>query len=343
MTNPNAAVGTNAAYGGRTSVDAFNDDLQSINGRGVLRGWEPTPTTGLTIAFGGNGQDRDVAIAEDSTGNYTTINNISGNPVNVTLTTASATYPRIDLVVAYVNKPASVAATTLDNPTAVGIIPVTGTAAATPSAPDESAIRAAITADGGTGTTAYYVVLATVNLAASTTTVTGTMITAGDKAEIANDLVGSGSIKSSAITSSKINAGAVTTAKISSGAVTNEKIASSVLSYTNHGQFADQYDGWCRLGNGLAMVWGTLGTSNNVTSATATFPITFSQTPTIICTAQFNETATSLWIASVKTRSASGASFVFGHIDPHNGGSGGFEQTTPPNGVSYIAIGPYSG
>ena len=54
MTNPNNAVGTNAAYGGRTSVNAFNDDL-TIYSRGILSGWACSPKSGMTVQIGGNG------------------------------------------------------------------------------------------------------------------------------------------------------------------------------------------------------------------------------------------------------------------------------------------------
>jgi hypothetical protein len=49
---------------------------------------------------------------------------------------------------------------------------VSGTASASPTAPTDSQIRSAITADGASGTTAYYVVLATVTIPAGTTDIT---------------------------------------------------------------------------------------------------------------------------------------------------------------------------
>lgn len=180
MTNPDNAIGTNVAYDGRTSVNAFNDDLASYSA-GILSGWACVPNTGLTVSLGG-GSDRDVAIAEDNNGNKTTINNISGSAVDVTMAAAPASNTRIDLVVAYVDNPPQGNSTTADNPDACGIIPVSGTPSATPVAPNDSAIRTAITADGASGTTAYYVVLAQITITTGTTDITAGDIVAGTSA-----------------------------------------------------------------------------------------------------------------------------------------------------------------
>ena len=188
MTNPNNAVGTNAAYGGRTSVNAFNDDLSAYS-RGVLSGWACAPSSGLTVALGGNGTTRDVAVAEDVTGNKTSINNISGAPIEVTIDAAPASNSRIDVIVAYVDSTLQGSATETDNYGVCGLITVSGTASASPSAPSESAIRSAITADGAAGATAYYVVLAKITIASGTTDLTTSNISAGDEAKITSDKV----------------------------------------------------------------------------------------------------------------------------------------------------------
>lgn len=185
MTNPNDSVGTNGAYGGRTSVNALNDVLASFTGRGVLSGWAVTASSGMTVNVGGSAGVRDVAIAEDNAGNRTTVDNRSSSPISVTLSAASSSSTRVDYIVAYVNNPATVLVTTIDNPSTCGIIAVNGTT----SAPDESAIRAAITADGGTGSTAYYVVLATITIAAGTTDLTDSNIAQGVKASSNADYV----------------------------------------------------------------------------------------------------------------------------------------------------------
>lgn len=210
MTNPDNAIGTNAAYSGRTSVNAFNDDLAAYS-RGILTGWNCQVDTGLTVLLGGGHSARDVAIAEDNAGNKTTINNISLDEVPVTLDTAPGANSRIDAVVAYVDNPPQGSDSTADNPEACGIIPVAGTPAVDPQAPDDNAIRTAITADGASGTTAYYVVLAKVTVPTGTTDLIAGYIQQGDKATLNTN-----QIADSSITSSKID---WTTLNIQSGTV----------------------------------------------------------------------------------------------------------------------------
>lgn len=183
MTNPNNAIGTNAAYNGRTSVNAFNDNLNAYT-RGIMSGWACVPNTGLTVSIGGTSGIRDVAVAEDNAGNKTTINNISAQPINVTLATAPASNSRIDLIVIYVDGSPQGVATVTDNPSACGIVSVKGTASATPSVPNDSAIRAAITADGAAGTTAYYTIVAQITMATGTTDITSAMIAPGVRTEV---------------------------------------------------------------------------------------------------------------------------------------------------------------
>lgn len=181
MTNPNNAVGTNAAYGGRTSANAFNDGLSAFT-RGIMSGWACVPSSGMKVTVGGTNGVRDVAIAEDNDGNRTTINNISGSPIEVTISAAPGANTRIDTIVAYVDNPPQGTSTIVDNYEACGLIVVDGTASSSPTAPDESAIRTAITADGASGTTAYYVVIANVTVENGTTDITSNEITAGNSA-----------------------------------------------------------------------------------------------------------------------------------------------------------------
>lgn len=208
MTNPNNAVGTNAAYGGRTSVNAFNDDL-TIYSRGILSGWVCSPNSGMTVQIGGNGADRDAAVAEDNAGNKTSINNISGSPIDVTIPAAPATNNRIDLIVAYADNPPSGTSTVVDNPAACGIIVVSGTAAASPTPPTDATIRSAITADGATGSTAYYVILAQIRVGTGVTTIGSGVITQGDVvksyATAGDDTVTTDSIADGAVTSDKVD------------------------------------------------------------------------------------------------------------------------------------------
>lgn len=183
MTNPDNALGTNGAFGGRTSVNAFNDVLATFDGAGIVSGFAVAPDTGMTVEVGGSGTVRDVAVAEDPFGNRTTVDNISGDPIPVTIDTASTTTARIDSIVAYVNSPANASDTSVDNPTACGIISVNGTSGG---APTDAAIRTAITADGGTGSTAYYVVIANVSVPANTTTITSGLISSGKSINLSN-------------------------------------------------------------------------------------------------------------------------------------------------------------
>ena len=208
MTNPNNSIGTNGAFGGRTSVNAFNDGMGGYS-RGVLSGWNCVPNSGLTVSIGGDGTHRDVAVAVDNAGNKTSINNISNSPVNVTIGAAPGTNSRIDAIVAYVDNPPSGTSTATDNPAACGIIVVQGTTASSPVNPTDAQIRTGITADGASGTTAYYVVIAYITMASGTTDITANEITQGAHAQLGKEQIGN-----SAITTPKINNGAVTAAKI---------------------------------------------------------------------------------------------------------------------------------
>lgn len=208
MANPNDAVGTNGAFGGRTSVNAFNDVLGTFTGRGILSGWVCAPSSGLTVSLGGDGSTRDVAIAEDAAGNKTTINNISQSPVAVTVNAAPASNSRIDAIVAYIEDAPNGSGIT-DNPDVVDVLVVSGTVASNPVAPNDGAIRAAITADGASGSTAYYVVLATVRISTGTTDIDTTMISQGERAVLRN---------------TAISEGAIGTEQIENGAVTSDKV-----------------------------------------------------------------------------------------------------------------------
>lgn len=204
MTNPNNAIGTNGAFGGRTSLNAFNDIMGAFQSRGVLSGWGIAPSSGMTVSVGGNGTVRDVAVAEDASGNKTSVNNISGSPVQVTLDSAPASNARFDAIVVYVDKPPVNSNATQDNPECCGIIPVSGTAASSPAYPSDATIRSAITADGASGATAYYAVVGYVRVASGTTAITSAMITAGAH-PTTNAMVQTGNIATGAVTSDKID------------------------------------------------------------------------------------------------------------------------------------------
>lgn len=208
MTNPNNAIGTNGAFDGRTSPNALND-LTAAFTSGIVSGWTCSPKSGMTIQLGGSASVRDVALAEDNAGDKLTINNRSGAPVEVTLAGAPATNNRIDAIVAYVDNPSTGDGSTTDNPTTCGIIAVSGTVAANPTAPTDAQIRAAITTDGATGGVAYYVVLATILVGTNVTTIGSGVITQGQVVTsilaLGEDAVGTDQIQDQAVTSDKID------------------------------------------------------------------------------------------------------------------------------------------
>ena len=228
MTNPDQTVGTNAGFDGRTTPNAMNDILGAFS-RGRISGWACSPKSGMTIQIGGDGTTRDVAIAEDNAGNRLTINNRTATPVEITLAGAPATGNRIDSIVAYIaNPPTGAGATSVDFPDAVGIIAVSGTAAGTPSAPNEAAIRDGITADGASGASAYYVVLANITVGQGVTTIGSGAIAAGAFAQISTNIVDPTPADGS-ITTPKLADLAVTTGKIANKGVTNAKIADDTI------------------------------------------------------------------------------------------------------------------
>lgn len=214
MTNPDQTVGTNAGFNGRTTPNAMNDILGAFS-RGRISGWACTPKNGMTVQLGGNGTTRDVAIAEDNAGNRLTIDNRTATPVEITLAGAPATGNRIDSIVAYIaNPPQGAGATSVDFPDAVGIIAVQGTASGTPSAPNEATIRAGITADGASGASAYYVVLANITVGQGVTTIGSGAITPGAYAQLSTSIVDPTPAD-----------GSITTAKLANLAVTTAKLA----------------------------------------------------------------------------------------------------------------------
>lgn len=176
MSNPNNAVGTNGAFGGRTSVNALNDVLATFTGSGVLSGWAIEPKSGMSVEVGGASGLRDVAVAQDNNGNRTTIDNISQSPIQVEMASAPSTGSRIDAIVGYVENPPQGSATVIDNPSACGVMAVSGTASSSPTAPTENVIRTALTSAGINGATAYIAVLGYVTIPAGTTDIDSTMI-----------------------------------------------------------------------------------------------------------------------------------------------------------------------
>ena len=223
MTNPNNAIGTNAAYNGRTSVNAFNDNLAAYT-IGILSGWYCEEGTGFSVYLGGDGTYRDVAIASSpNSGDKVTINNISGQPVPVTLPQPPVTDWRIDTIVAYVDNPPQGDETTVDNPGACGIIVVKGQLEA---AATDAEIEAAITADGASGATAYWVPLAGVFVPAGAEDMYDCEILDQVYATLNPEYI----IPDESIQGYKIADGSIGAAKILNNSITASKIDFSTLS-----------------------------------------------------------------------------------------------------------------
>ena len=247
MTNPNNAIGTNGAFDGRTSPNALND-LAAAFTSGIVSGWNCAPKSGMTVQLGGSASVRDVALAEDNAGDKLTINNRSGAPVEITLDGAPATNNRVDAIVAYVDNPSTGDGNTTDNPTACGIIAVSGTVAANPTAPTDEQIRSAITTDGATGGVAYYVILATIRVGTSVTSIGSGVITQGTPVQSIAALAD----------------GAVSTEKLADGAVTSEKVDWTTLLPSNFSALESASRGWAVFSiSRLKFIWKQISQSSN--------------------------------------------------------------------------------
>lgn len=171
MTNPNNSIGTPAAYGGRSSIKGFNAITQVFT-RGIVSGFHTTAATGLNVTVGGVANTPDIAIAENNEGLRTTIINRGSSAVAIALGNAPSTNKVIRAIVAYVKNSAPSTSAEIDNQSACGIIVVSGTESATPSLPSDATIRTAITADGGDGASAYYVIVASATLTSGSASIT---------------------------------------------------------------------------------------------------------------------------------------------------------------------------
>ena len=182
MINPDNKLGVNAAFQGRTTPNTLNLGLQVLSGRGIISGFSVTPVSGLTVSIGAVAGTPDAAIVQDDIGNRLIMTTRSTVPIQQTLSEAPDTDSRIDAIVIYTNNPPEVIESipTADNPTVCAMLVVEGEVAANPTAPDDTAIRAAITADEASGATAYYAVLAYVTVEAGVTDITAGEIQAGD-------------------------------------------------------------------------------------------------------------------------------------------------------------------
>ena len=175
-TNPNDIVRVRARANGRASVYEANAWCQSLS-QGVLDGNGVIQNTSadMNVLVGGTSNKPDVVIASNPSGYKVALDIVGQKAVAIT---APASNKRITSIVAYTDD-LSLASTDTNitgSPSSCGLIVVNGTASASPSAPDDAAIRTAITADGATGSQACYCVLAEILVDHTTTTITNSLI-----------------------------------------------------------------------------------------------------------------------------------------------------------------------
>lgn len=176
MTNPDNIVRVRARNGGRASVYEANGWCQPfstglVEGNGVIQ----NTSADMNVLVGGSATKPDVIIAENAAGYKIALDIVGQQAVAIT---APASNSRISAIVAYTDDLSL--PTTEDNvtgsPASCGLIVVNGTASASPSAPTDTQIRSAITADGATGSQAAYAVIATIVVASTTTSITDSLI-----------------------------------------------------------------------------------------------------------------------------------------------------------------------
>jgi hypothetical protein len=119
----------------------------------------------MTVKTGGNGHR---AYIKGATGNAYPVN--SDGSHNITITANSSGNPRIDSIILYIDK-AVVLSSTDDGRGVAKLVAVAGTPAGSPTAPDSTAIGAAI------GASNPYIVLANVSVASGATSITTANIT----------------------------------------------------------------------------------------------------------------------------------------------------------------------
>lgn len=176
MTNPNNIVRIRARKGGRASVYEANAWCQQFS-TGLFEGNGVTPNTvgDMNVLVGGSATKPDVVIAENPAGYKVALDIVGKEPIRLT---APSSNSRIASIVVYSDdlEIASDQTNTTGSPSSCGVIVVYGASSASPVAPDDSAIRSAITSDGATGSQAVYAVIANVNISSSTSVVSKSLI-----------------------------------------------------------------------------------------------------------------------------------------------------------------------
>lgn len=194
MTNPDNIVRVRARNGGRASVYEANGWAQAYTS-GLLEGNGVTQNTSadMNVLVGGSVSKPDVVLAQNPSGYRIALDLVGQQAVAIT---APATNSRISAIVAYTDdlSLSTTEDTVTGSPASCGLIVVNGTASVSPSAPTDNQIRTAITADGATGSQAAYCVIATIEVASTTTTITNSLITINNVALAANNVVKSDNI-----------------------------------------------------------------------------------------------------------------------------------------------------
>lgn len=177
MTNPDNIVRVRARNGGRASVYEANGWCQAfstglLEGNGVIQ----NTVADMNVLVGGSITKPDVVIATNPAGYKIALDIVGQQAVAIT---APASNKRISAIVAYTDDLSlpTTQDTVTGAPGSCGLIVVNGTAASSPTAPNDTTIRSAITADGATGSQASYCVIATVLVASGTTAITNSEIT----------------------------------------------------------------------------------------------------------------------------------------------------------------------
>ena len=177
MTNPDNIVRVRARNGGRASVYEANGWAQAYSA-GLLEGngVKQNTSANMNVLVGGSTTKPDVVLAENAAGYRVALDIVGQQAVAIT---KPASNSRISAIVAYTDDLSlgTTEDTVTGSPSSCGLIVVNGNAASSPSAPTDTQIRNAITADGATGSQAAYCVIATILVASNTTTITDTLIT----------------------------------------------------------------------------------------------------------------------------------------------------------------------
>lgn len=184
MTNPSNIIRLQTRNGGRGSIYEANAPYQAYS-TGIYSGAGVTANTSpdLNVIVGG-GTDGTPA-ASPSNPNIIIAKNHQGYKIMLDIVgtttlriTPPATSQRVTSIVAYTND-LSIASDQTDvtgNPAQNGLIVVNGNTSSMPNPPKDSDIRAAITADGGTGSQATYAIIANILMESVTDTITNDMI-----------------------------------------------------------------------------------------------------------------------------------------------------------------------